>query len=256
MKDPKEYNVRSIERAIQILDCFDNRNPTWGLTELAEEVGLHKATAHRIMTTLLNYNYLEKTRDGLKYKLGARLASLGCSVIHRLDIRNIALPHMENLVHQYSEACDLSVFDGRDIFYLEVIQSNHALTIAASPGMRLPAHCTASGKVFLSHLSEEALNTFLEQPLRQMTSNTITDPEILRENLRQIKEKGFAVDEEEMEIGIKAISAPIFDLEGEVLATISIPAPSGRIPDEKISEIASALKETSRKISKSLGYRK
>lgn len=255
MKDPKEYNVRAIERAIHILDCFDDQNPTWGLTELAQEVGLHKATAHRIMTTLLNYNYLEKTKDGQKYKLGIRLASLGCSVVHRWDLRNVALPYMENLVEKFNETCDLSVFDGREIFYLEVMQSNHALTIAAKPGMRLPAHCTASGKVFLAHLPENKLQNFFKLPLRKLTENTITQPQILRENLFEIKEKGYAVDSEEMEIGIRAISTPIFDQAGEVIAAISIPGPTSRIENENIPELASALKKTSENISRNLGMR-
>jgi DNA-binding IclR family transcriptional regulator len=255
MKDPKEYNVRAIERAIHILDCFDDQNPTWGLTELAQEVGLHKATAHRIMTTLLNYNYLEKTKDGQKYKLGIRLASLGCSVVHRWDLRNIALPYMENLVEKFNETCDLSVFDGREIFYLEVMQSNHALTIAAKPGMRLPAHCTASGKVFLAHLPENKLQTFFKLPLRKLTENTITQPQVLRENLSEIKEKGYAVDSEEMEMGIRAISTPIFDQAGEVIAAISIPGPTSRIENENIPELASALKQISKNISRNLGMR-
>lgn len=255
MKDPKEYNVRAIERAIHILDCFDDQNPTWGLTELAQEVGLHKATTHRIMTTLLNYNYLEKTSDGQKYKLGIRLASLGCSVVHRWDLRNIALPYMENLVQKFNEACDLSVFDGREIFYLEVMQSNHALTIAAKPGMRLPAHCTASGKVFLAHLPDNKLEAFFKLPLRKLTKNTITQPKILKENLQEIKEKGYAVDSEEMEIGIRAVSTPIFDQTGEIVAAMSIPGPTSRIPNEKIPEFASTLKETSKEISRNLGLR-
>ncbi len=256
MKDPKEYNVRSIERAIQILDCFDDENPTWGLSEIAQEVGLHKATTHRIMTTLLNYNYLEKTNDGQKYRLGTRLASLGCSVLHRLGLQDVARPYMEELVEKYNEAVDLSVFDGREILYLEVLQSNHALTIAASPGMRLPAHCTASGKVFLAFLAQNELTEFLRHPLRQLTKNTVTDPAILKKNLQVIKNTGFAVDDEEMEIGIKAISTPIFDQRGDVIAAISIPGPSSRIPDEKISEFASSLKQTSKNISHILGLRK
>lgn len=253
MKNPDAYNVRSIERAIQILDCFDDDHPTWGLTELAEEIGLHKATAHRIMTTLLNYDYLEKTSEGQRYKLGLKLIRIGCRYFNRLDLQKVAYPYLKDLVDKYNEACDLSVFDGREIFYLDVIQCNHALTIAASPGMRLPAHCTASGKVFLAFLPDNEYQKFVEQPLPKLTQNTITDPELLRENLRDVKEKGFAVDYEEMEMGIFAISTPILNKEGEIVATISIPAPVNRISEEKINELSSALKRTSKKISENLG---
>lgn len=255
MKDPKEYNVRSIERAIQILDSFDKDHPYWGLTEIAQEVGLHKATTHRIMTTLVNYNYLEKTSDGLKYKLGPRLASLGYSVIQRFDVRRAALRYMEKIVQEFNEACDLSIFDGREILYLEVLQSNHSLTISAATGMRLPAHCTASGKVFLAFLPEENFQRFIQQPLRKLTEKTITDPQILKNKLSEIREAGYAIDDEEMELGIKAIAAPIFDQNGEIIASISIPGPTSRILDEKIPEFAFALKQTSQNISRSLGLR-
>jgi DNA-binding IclR family transcriptional regulator len=253
MKDPKDYNVRAIERAIQILDCFNNDNPSWGLTEIAQEVGLHKATTHRIMTTLTNHNYLVKSSDGLKYKLGPRLASLGCSVIQQFDIRNVALPYMKETVQKFNETCDLSIFDGREILYLEVLQSNHALTISAAPGKRLPAHCTASGKVFLAYLSEENFNKFISQPLKSFTNQTITNPQILKKSLKEIKESGFATDNEEMELGIRAIAVPIFNQNGEVIASVSIPGPINRILDEKIPDFLFALQQISKNISHSLG---
>ena len=254
MKDPNDYNVRSIDRALQILDCFDDDHPTWGLTEISQEVGLHKATTHRIMTTLLNFKYLEKTNDGQKYRLGLRLASLGFSVVRRMDLRSEALPHMRQIVDQFDEACDLSIFDRWEVFYVEVVQSNHALTIAAAPGMRLPAYCTASGKVFLAFLPEDVFNRTIQRPMTKLTPNTITDPLILKIQLEEIRKQGYGVDSEEMEVGIKAISAPIFNQDNKITAAIRIPAPTSRIPESKIPELAEALIITSKKISRSLGW--
>ena len=95
MKDPNDYNVRAVERALQIMECFDNEHPERGISEIAQAVDLHKATAHRIVTTLVNYGYLERADEGQKYRLGLELTNLGFKVIHRMDLRREALPHMK-----------------------------------------------------------------------------------------------------------------------------------------------------------------
>ena len=165
MKDPSDYRVRAVERALQILNCFDDEHPARGLSEIAQVVGLHKATAHRILMTLLSYGYLERTPDGQAYRLGLQMAHQGSKVIRRMDVRREALPIMTRLVQEQGEACDLGLFDQGEVFYIEVIQGSHALTIAAAVGMRLPAHCTASGKVFLAHLPRQELDALLGRPL-------------------------------------------------------------------------------------------
>ena len=136
MKDPNEYNVRAVERALHIMGCFDSEHPERGISEIAEAVGLHKATAHRIVTTLVNYGYLERVADDQKYRLGLELANLGFKVIRRMDLRREALPYMQQLVQEWDETCDLSIFDQGRVFYIEVLQGNQALTIAAAVGQR------------------------------------------------------------------------------------------------------------------------
>jgi len=155
MKDPTIYNVRALERAILILSCFNDDNPERGVAEIARLVGLHRATAHRIVVTLLNGGYLERASDGERYRLGLRLVEMGLAVLRRLDFRREALPYMQALQERFGETCDLSVFSSGEVLYLEVVQSRHALQIAARPGQRLPAYCTASGKVFLALLSPD-----------------------------------------------------------------------------------------------------
>jgi IclR family KDG regulon transcriptional repressor len=254
MKDSQEYNVRAVERALQILSCFDDEHPERGVSEIALEVGLHKATAHRIMTTLLNYDYLERTGVEQKYRLGVHLADLGCKVIRRMDVRHEALPYMTQIVDQWDETCDLGLFDQGQVFYIEVIRGSHTLTIAAAVGQRLPAHCTASGKLFLAHLPPDELDALLSQPLAAYTDKTITEPDMLRQQLEAIRQQGYGCDDEEFEAGIRAVSAPIRNHEGNVVAAMSVPGPTSRMTLDRVAEIAEALKGAAQAVSRRLGW--
>ena len=254
MKDPNEYNVRAVERALQILECFDDQHPERGISEIAQAVGLHKATAYRIVTTLVNYGYLEWVADSQKYRLGLELTNLGYKVIRRMDLRHEALPYMKELVQEWDETCDLSIFDQGRVFYIEILRGNHALTISAAVGQRLPVHCTSSGKLFLAYLSEPEVNVMLEKPLIKYTENTITSPDELRKQLITIQQQGYAVDYEEYELGVCAVSAPIFNRNGNVIAAIGSPSPISRMTSERIAEIGNAFKDAAREISRRMGY--
>ena len=254
MKDPNEYNVRAVERALQILECFDDQHSERGISEIAQAVGLHKATAYRIVTTLVNYGYLEWVADEQKYRLGLELTNLGFKVIRRMDLRREALPYMKKIVQEWDETCDLSIFDNGKAFYIEVLRGNHALTIAAAVGQRLPLHCTASGKLFLAYLSLEEMEAFLNQPLTVYTENTITDLAMLSNHLEIVRERGYSVDYEEYELGICAVAAPIFNRRGDVIAAIGGPSPVSRMTPERITEIAETFKEAGRAISRRMGY--
>ena len=254
MKDSTIYNVRVIERAMQILSCFDDNSPERGVSEIAELVGLHKATTHRIVVTLLNGGYLERAADGEKYRLGLRLAEMGLGVVRRLDFRREAIPHMRSLEERFGETCDLSVFSRGDVLYLEVVQSRHALRIAARPGQRLPAYCTASGKVFLAFLPPDELEAVLNKPLRRHTDSTLTSHEQLRSHLEGIRARGYGIDDGEFEVGVRAVAAPIRDSTGRVVAAIGIPGPAARMNAERVAEIAAALIEVADNVSAHMGW--
>ena len=254
MKDPNQYNVRAVERALQILECFDDEHPERGISEIAQAVDLHKATAYRIVTTLVNYGYLEWAAEGQKYRLGLELTNLGFKVIRRMDLRHEALPYMKELVQEWDETCDLSIFDQGRVFYIEVLRGNHALTISAAVGQRLPVHCTASGKLFLAFLPEAELNAILNHPMDTYTDNTVTSRDELFDQLEKIRNQGYAVDYEEYELGICAVAAPIFNRRGSVIAAIGGPSPTSRMTPERIMEIAEAYKKAAQAISRRMGY--
>jgi IclR family transcriptional regulator, KDG regulon repressor len=254
-RDPKLYNVRSIERALQILSAFDDEHPERGVSDIAELMGLHRATTHRIMITLLNCGYLERAPDGDKYRLGLKLASTGLCVVNRLDFRREALPYMRQLVQEFKENCDLGVFEQGEVFGVEVVPGNHALMIAARPGFRLPLHCTASGRVFLAFLPDSERDSLLSQPLKAYTAKTITSTSELRRQLAEVQKKGYGLDDEELEVGVRAIAVPIRNRDGAVVAAMSIPGPASRMTKERVSEIAAALLEASAAISARMGWR-
>lgn len=254
MKNPNEYNVRAVERALQIMGCFDDEHTERGISEIAQAVNLHKATAYRIVTTLVNYGYLEWVAEDQKYRLGLELTNLGFQVIRRMDLRQEALPYMKQLVQEWGETCDLSLYDHGKTFYIEVLRGNHALTISAAVGQRLPAHATASGKLFLAYLPQEELDAVLKQPLDVYTENTVTSPDVILKQLKMIRDQGYAVDYEEYEVGICAIAAPICNRSGNVIAAIGSPSPTSRMTPERIDEIAVAFKKAARAISHRMGY--
>jgi DNA-binding IclR family transcriptional regulator len=255
MDEQAASNVRSIQRALRILDSFDDQHPEMGVSEIAVAVGLHKATAHRIVTTLVHHGYLERAPGGQKYRLGLQLTHLGLKALRRLDLRREALPHMTRVAQEWDEACDLSLYDRGEVFYIEVLQGNHALTIAASVGQRLPAHCTASGKVFLAHLPPEEVEAFLSRPLRPCTDKTVTSPDLLRREIAATRLRGYGFDNEETEEGVRAVSAPIRNQEGAVVAAMGMPGPSSRMTMERVEGIASALRDAAAGVSRRLGWR-
>ncbi|PKO00095.1 MAG: hypothetical protein CVU42_04965 [Chloroflexi bacterium HGW-Chloroflexi-4] len=254
MRDQTEYNVRAVERALQILNSFDDSNPERGISEISEAIGLHKATTHRILTTMLNMGFIERTADGQKYRLGIQMIDLGFKVLRRMDLRRESVPFMKKFIDEWDEAIDLSVFQDKQVLYVEVLQSHQTLTIAAAVGQRLPVHCTSTGKLFLAYASEKDLQAILRTPLQAYTKNTVVSPEKLLEELAHIREKGYAFDHEEYEEGIRAVAAPIRNYTGVVIAAISVPAPVRRMSDERMAQISKTLCEYADTISRRLGW--
>lgn len=199
--DPQDYSVRAVERAMQILSTFDAEHPERGVSEIARAVRLHRATTHRIMMTLFSGGFLQRTHSGDKYRLGTRLLQLGLGALRGLDFRRAALPYMEQLVARFEETCDLSIYDRGHVLYVEVVPSPHPLTISARVGRHLPAHCTASGRVFLALLPSEVVEPVLSGPLTACASKTTVCIGRLREELEATRQRGYGLDDEEYEDG-------------------------------------------------------
>jgi IclR family transcriptional regulator, KDG regulon repressor len=248
-KDPESYNVRAVERAMRILSSFDDEHPDRGVSEIAQATGLHKATTHRIMMTLLNGGFLERTPSGDRFRLGLQVVQLGLGALRGLDFRRVALPYMQQLVDRFQESCDLGIHDRGQVLYVEVVLSEQVLAIVSRVGGHLPLHCTASGKVLLAFLPSEIVEPIFGAPLPAYTEKTITSPAQLREELETIRQQGYAVDDEELEEEIRAVSVPIRDLDGNTIAAISMPGPASRVTWDRLPVIAEAMMEAADAIS-------
>lgn len=254
-RNPSEYNVRAIERALQILECFDDEHPSRGVSEIAEAVGLHKATTHRLITTLVNHGYLERLPETQQYRLGMQLATLGLSILRNMDLRREALPYMAHLVARCEETSDLSIYDRGEALIVEVLRSRRVLAMATGVGQHLPLHATAGGKVFLAFLPESDREALLARPMKCYTPKTIIDPDVLREESARFRAQSYTFDDEEYELGVRAVAAPIRNALGQVIAALSMPGPVSRISEDLISEMAGALMEGATAISHRMGWR-
>ena len=162
---------------------------------------------------------------------------------------------MKQLVTEWDETCDLSIFDQGEVFYIEIVRGTRALTISAAVGQRLPVHATASGKLFLAYLPEVQVSNILSQPMKTFTEKTVTSPDGIRAQLEEIRRQGYALDYEEFEHGVCAIAAPIFNRSGNIIAAIGGPSPMSRMTPERIQQIAEAFMEAAKGISHRMGYR-
>jgi len=241
--------IRSIGKAFTILELI-GREKELGIAEMIKELGWKKSTVHRIASTLEELGYLQQTPTSLKYRLSFNLFTLGNLTKTNLNLRDTALPFLQRLQRDTDESIYLGVMDRNEVLYVEHLPSHHILQPLVHVGSRAPLHCTAIGKVLLSALSAEDARRLIRQTdLKKLTPNTITSPRMLARATLEIRRKGIAMDDEELHVGIRSISAPIKDEMGKVIAGVSIAGPTVRLPMEKLKGSLDLLKATAESIS-------
>lgn len=254
-KEEGFYAVHSVERALSILEALGANPEGAGVTRLGKELGLHKSTVHRLLATLAKYGFVEQDEATECYRLGMRFVSIGLNFLYQLDFRREVLPYLKELAEMTGEMTQLGVLEGNEVLYLERCQSQETITV--NLGLRLPAHCTAEGKVLLGCLPENRLQEFLKtQTLRQYTINTIVNPEQLGLHIERVRAQGYAVSAEEFADSLRGVAAPILDLKGRVIGAMGIAGPASRLTLERINRLINILRESCHSISLRLGYRK
>lgn len=238
-----------MDKALKILELFNVRGKELTVTEINNLLTLNKASTFRIIKNLEDAGYLEKDPDTLKYRLGLRIYYLGSLAEPNATIRKIARPFLEILNEQCGETVHLAVLHQGEALYLDKIEGKKTIRVITRIGTKLPAHCSGVGKTLLSALTEETLEKIIrEKGLPRFTANTITDPNALKAELEQIQKRGYAIDNEEIEEGLKCAAAPLHDSDGKVLAAISISAPSESF-NKEISTFVSTVKKIAQEIS-------
>jgi IclR family transcriptional regulator, acetate operon repressor len=246
--------IQSIQRAVAILRSFTEAEPELGVTELSRRLHLHKSTISRILSTLQAEGLVDQNPQTGNYRLGVGLVSLAGVALGRLDVRGAAQPFLNRLVEVTQETVNVTILDGRDCVNIERAASPQSIRYVGWIGRRTPLHCTASGKVLLAYMPAEQRQLLLLLPLPQYTAKTVTDLATLAQQLRQIKQNGYAVVHEEFEEGFSAVAAPVRALGGQVMATISVSGPTFRLDSDQMAQIVPPLLEVTGQVSAQLGY--
>ncbi|MGO9447776.1 MAG: IclR family transcriptional regulator [Solirubrobacteraceae bacterium] len=252
---------QSLERGLAILGCFTPKRPVMGIADIADELGMSRSTTHRYVITLVALGYLEQGASR-KYRLGLRVTDLGMSALNSTGLREHSHPDLEELRQRTSYTASLSVLDGADVLYVDRARSfrrgQSKIDLGLHPGSRLPAYCTSMGKILLAYLPErEQQDLLAELKLTKRGPNTITNKKALRDELDEVAEAGFAVNDEELAPELHAISAPVRNESREVVAAVNMAAHSSMISlEELVDGLGPHLVATADRISASLGYRR
>ena len=238
----KDLNL-SVIKAFKLLDVYLDNKQEWGVRELAKKTGYNKTTTYRLLSTLESLNIVQKNDDD-KYILGLKLFELGNSVSVYKSLRNYSRIPLENIAKDIKETVHFGVLSNGQVLYLNKAESPLGLKVSTQIGSYQHAYCTAIGKVLLAFSPPNQISDYLKQvKLEACTSNTITSSEALLIELEQIREKEYALDMEELELGLICIAIPVFNKNKEIVAGISVSGPSSRFKSENIQSYLSIIKK-------------
>lgn len=250
------YQVQVLDRALAILDTLSAEGPDLSLGEISEKLQLHKSTAHRLIMVLERHKLIERNSVNGRYRLGLKLFELGTRAVSQLDLRERARPFLERLVLETSETVHLCILDDSEVVYLDKVEPTRSVRMATSIGRRNPAHCTAVGKAIMAYLPESQVEAIVrKQGMKAMTANTITSFAELKKELGMVRERGYAVDNEEIEEGVRCVGCVVRNFSGEPLAAISISAPAFRLTKEKVKSLSQPVVAAANALSRELGFK-
>jgi len=219
--------VQSLERGLAVICAFDKDHAELTLSEVAAHTGVTRATARRFLLTLARLGYVRT--DGRFFSLTPRVLELGYAYLSSLSLPEVAEPHLEALVAEVNESSSVSVLDGDDVVYVARVPVSRIMTVAISVGTRFPAYATSMGRVLLAGLPDDELEAYLSKvDLARLTSKTVGSPSALRSELAKVRAQGFALVDQELEEGLRAVAAPIKDRLGRVVASLNISAHASR----------------------------
>lgn len=247
--------VGVLTKVLSIFDLLNRSRDGLQLRAIAEQTGLNKSTAYRFLAHLEKAGYLVRDSAGA-YLLGPRLVHLGAGSTYQSTIRRVSRPVLEALWRETGETVNLAVLDGREILYIDVLESPHNFRLVSQIGMRRPLHCTGLGKAILAWQPASFRDELLAlTKLEKLTPHSITRPAELVADLGRIQRRGYALDDEEVEQGARCVAAPVLDSSGYVAAGISVSGPVIRMSRVRTSQIADAVKRAALQISEHLGYK-
>jgi IclR family acetate operon transcriptional repressor len=246
--------VQSVDRTLDVLEALASRRGATGISELSQLVGLHVSTVHRLLATLVDRGYVRQDPESSRYHLGSRVFTLASAADTHLDLRLVARPYLERLMRNSGETANLVTASDDEVVYLDQVASMHLVKMFTSPGMRAPLYCTGSGKAMLAFRPAEDIERVLAAHLAPRTPKTLATRSALETELARIRERGVALDDEEMEEGVRCIAVPIFDRRGDVTGAISVSGPTTRMTLERVERLAPVVKTLGNELSGQLGF--
>ncbi len=246
--------INSVLKALDIMNVFSPDKPLLTLSEICEILPYPKTTLRTILKTLESRGFIECKERGV-YSLGTAVIPLTQSVRVNVQLRDRAAPLLRELAEFCSESVYLTIMEGSECLYIYAIESSDRLLARSAIGDIMPMYCTSVGKAILSFLPEDEVNRIIEEfPLAPINVHTITDVEILKEKLQQGRQRGYSIDNEEHELGVYCLGAPIFNEKGEVFASCSVSGSDKQILGEKLEAYSAGLCYTAQEISRRMGF--
>ena len=249
----KNSAVQSVDRAITVMELLSQQG--WsGVTEVANELDIHKSTAYRLLATLRDRGLVEQDAATEKYRLGFGMVLLASTVTADLDVVRYARPVCERLSDETEETVTVTALEEDEAIIIHQSISTTSMMSVDWSGWPTPLHASAAGKVLLSYMPDEQRQHILRKPLEELTEHTVTDRDVLRRQLQEIRDTGYGRTIEELEVGINAVGAPIRDAKGSVIAAVAVSGPVFRLPEESVPEIGELVIKSAAEISRSLGF--
>lgn len=249
--------LQSVDRALSILQLLaEESSDGLALTEISRRLGLNQSTCHHLLSTLRVRRFVSQDEESRRYRLGIKAVEVGQAAMQQVDLVRVALPQMEELMASVQENVNLVVLDNDSVVYVAQVPCDRTVRMFTRIGERAPLHCTGVGKVLLAGLPKEERSNLIDRlELPRFTAATICDGDLLKQELEQVATRGYAMDREEREEDVTCIAAPLRDYSGEVVAGVSISAPSSRLDEAQQQELVPYLLAAADKISRELGYR-
>jgi DNA-binding IclR family transcriptional regulator len=244
--------VQSVDRALTILDILARLGEA-GVTEIAGELGVHKSTAFRLVSTLESHGMVEQNEGRGKYRLGVGVLRLAGATTARLDVVQEARSICRKLAADSGETVNIAVLSDRSVLYVDQVSGQSALQAHNWVGQHIPLHATSNGKVLLSGLTAAEVDTRLPR-LPSYTADTVTTRARLRRDLAMVREQGYAVAVDELEVGLTAIAAPIRNAHGDVIASLSVSGPTFRLGELRVKELIPVVQDAADEVSRRLGH--
>jgi DNA-binding IclR family transcriptional regulator len=241
--------IQSLARGLKILDILSQKQDGVSITELADCLGVDKGSASRLVATLASYGYAEKDEQTRRYHLGSQVVTLSRSLLTRLPLREAAKPFLRELMERTGECAHLAVPAQGQVLYIDQVESPATLRVNAEVGTMNPQYCTALGKALLAFGDLE-----LHADLKAFTPHTLTDPGKLRKNLELVREQGYAVDDEEFDLGVRCIAVPVWDFRGKVVGSMGISGPATRLTPERLPELAAIVLRVGKSLSERMSF--